>query len=137
MNTSQIKIKAIAATNKETFENWGGMQKFSNQAITDLADSAVGCAVLFNFNNEKRIGTVIAAKNDEGSLCIEVSIACPGPAIDWDGQRIVPGFTVEKDECKEENTSFKREIKKCKAFVFGLIPVETAVEPNLPNLEKL
>jgi len=125
---------AIAATNKSVTENWNGTSRFTNSALTQLAETVSGKLVLDNFDREKPIGKIVSGKNDNGKLVIVAE-------IDYDFEvksihRIVPGFIVNQDGWDDiDNDCPHREIQNVKSMDYGL--TEKPAEQDLPKLKKL
>lgn len=124
-----MKYLVIAATTAKTKESGGYTFEFANTAITDLANSAVGCKVLYNFDENQEIGRVTVATNYEGKLMLEVEInRFIEPA-----ERITPCFQVDSDEWDEKDT-IHRIVKKAKSISYGFTdkPIE-----NLPLAKEI
>ena len=126
------KYIAIAATNKAIVENWGGTSRFTNDAITQLAETAHGKPVLFDFDEDVRIGRVVSAKNVNGKLVVTFEIE-PDYVID-NKQRLVPGFIVDTYDWDEHKKGILRTIKKAKSISYGLTC--SPAEKDLPEIFK-
>ena len=123
---------AVAATTNETAESWGGTSEFTDEAITQLAMTAIGKPVLIDFDRGREVGRVVSCKNAEGRLIVEFSVT-EGAVIDK-LLRLVPGYIVERDVFKENNRGIHRTINKAKSTDYGL--TYKPCEKDLPEIAK-
>ncbi len=129
-----IKYIVISATNKTVIENWGGTSKFTDDALTQLAETVSGKLVLFDFNPEKPIGRIISGKNDNGNLTIIAEINDDFDVKDT--HRLVPGFIVNQDKWDDIDNGWPhRTIKNVESMAYGL--TEKPAEQNLPKIERV
>lgn len=127
-----IRYSTVAATCNKVFENWDGTSEFTDEAILQLAKTAPGNLILYDFNQEKVIGRIISANNNEGSLVIEADIVEKIKINKL--HRIVPGFIVDMDEWGEDSQGLHRKIQNVKSSAYGL--TENPIEKDLPEIEK-
>jgi len=126
------KYTAVAATTNKCMENWGGTSEFTDEALSQLAETAPGKLVLLDFNPEKRVGVVLSAKNDNGKLIIEVDINAE--FIVHEPYRIVPGFIAHKDDWENlDSSTVHRIIKNAESVDYGI--TTTPTEQGLPEIK--
>jgi len=132
------KYTAVAATTGEVLESWGGRSQFTESALSQLAETAVDKPVLLNFDETRKVGTVLSAKTDKGKLivCIDLfdSAVLDKLAVPNKDDRLVPGFVVDTDEWESHRLPATRIIKSAKSSSYGL--TRDPVEKNLPELKK-
>ena len=128
------KYIAIAATNKSVIENWNGTSRFTNNALTQLAGTVSGKLVLYDFDENRKIGKVISGENDNGKLKIIVEMN--DDFVVEDKHRIVPSFIVNQDGWDDiDNDCLHRTIKNAESMSYGL--TEKPAEQGLPEIEKI
>ncbi len=128
------KYIAVSATSKTVVENWGGTSRFTDDALTQLAETVSDKLVLFDFNPEKPIGKIVSGKNDNGKLTIIAEIDYDFDVKDT--YRLVPGFIVNQDEWDDESEKeIHRTIKNVESMAYGL--TEKPAEQGLPKIERI
>ena len=110
--TKVNKYIAVAATTKKVTEDWAGTSQLTDEAITQLAVSAIGKPVLLGFDEERQVGKIISGKNDNGRLVVEFSVT----------ERV----TIDK---------LHRTIKQAESISYGL--THHPIEQDLPEIEKI
>ena len=134
--TKANKYIAIAATSDRVTEDWGGTSEFTDEALTQLASSAINKPVLLHFDKTLQVGKVISAKNDNGKLTVvfeDDGKANINPRY-LDDIKLVPGFIAKQDQWDESKSVIHRIIKKAESVDYGL--THTPLEENLPLIEK-
>ena len=127
------KYIAVSATRNKVIENWGGTSVFTDEALTQLAETVSGKLVLDNFDQEKPVGKVVSGKNDDGKLTIIVEI--DDNFIIWDKHRIVPGFIVNQDNWDESGKDVHRTIRDVESGNYGL--TDQPAEQDLPEIKEV
>jgi len=128
------KYMAVAATKNKCTENWGGTSEFTDEALSQLAETAPGKLILLDFNPEQRVGVVLSAKNDNGNLIIEADIN--DEFIVHKSYRIVPGFIVHKDVWENLDSGIvHRIIKNAESVDYGI--TIAPAEQGLPGIKLL
>ena len=125
-----MKYRAIALTSKK-MDMIGFTDEFSQSAISALAETAVGCPVFIDFDENKRVGFVSAAHNNNGCFEIEVDINY----TPTEKERIVPCYIVDKDEWSELARLPHRIVNNARSVSFGI--TTQPVEKDLPEMELL
>jgi len=125
------KYTAVAATKNKCVENWDGTSEFTDEALSQLAETAPGKLVLLDFNPEQRVGVVLSAKNDNGRLILSVDLD-DSVAI-HKSDRIVPGYIVGKDEWDESRDQLHRIIKAAESISYGI--TRAPVEKDLSEIK--
>lgn len=123
-----IKHLAIAATKNTVCEDWGGTSEFTDEAITQLANTAEGKPVSIDFNEESQVGHIVSAQNKNGELVVLFNVSAKYIIVE--SQRLVPSFMVHKDEWINEN----RIIRNVESISYGLTCNPT--EKDLPKIKK-
>ena len=128
------KYMAVAATTDKCVENWGGTSEFTNKAISQLADSAIGKLVLLDFDETKRVGKIIESKNENGDLVIKFVIEDKNFDVDIK-MRCVPGFKVDSDKWVEPKEGVHRIIDEAESISYGL--TYKPAEKDLPEIKSI
>ena len=126
------KYKGVAATTDKTKENWNGTSEFTDEALTELANTAQGCPVSLNFDETKEIGKILCAQNNNGK--IEIKFELNDEFELTDEHRIVPCYLCIADHWEETGDDVHRKINSAKSISYGI--TLTPIEKNLPPIEK-
>jgi len=126
------KYIAVAATKNKAIEDWGGISEYTDNALTELAESAIDKAILIDFDETRQIGKIVSAKNDDGKLVLMVDIE--NKFIIKPSHRIVPGHYVKSNNWKRSIKGFHRIIESVESTSYGL--THTPCEKGLPEIKR-
>ena len=133
------KYMAISATTDKCGDSFGGTSEFTKEALSQLAKTAPQKPIFID-NGVKKIGEVLSAKNDNGSLILELYLDDDIAIYKLD--RIVPNFVVKEDDwsesvddvvwCVDVGDDVHRIIKSAESVSYVI--TKTPVEQKLPEI---
>ena len=136
------KYMAISATTDKCGDSFGGTSEFTKEALSQLAKTAVLKPVYVG-NSMEKVGNILSAKNDNGSLMVEFEINDNIAISELD--RIVPSFVIKEDEwsepvgdvvwCVDIPDDAHRTIKGAESICY--IITKTPVEQELPEIKPI